>query len=75
MNAITYTVTYRVPGFLRRKVTLKNVIGDGIEPGHGFRFFTLLDGRMIHVPLATEVEFAKERTIAIESKIRKEAGH
>ncbi len=74
MTDIIYTIKYKVPGFFSRKVTLKNVVGDGIEAELGFRFFKMLDGAMVHVPLYTIVEFSKERELAIATKVKDEAG-
>lgn len=58
----------------RRWRKLTGVIGDGIIPEAGIRFFTLISGEMIYIPLNSEVIFSKEREIAIHTKIKQEAG-
>lgn len=72
MNKLTYKVRYKSPGqwFWR---TIKNVIGDAIEPGQ-FRWFLLEDGRMIYVSLDAEVEFSTDRHKVISNSIKKESG-
>lgn len=66
-----YTVKYRLHG-RRFFKTLKNVVGDGIE--NNFRFFSLDDETLIHVPWDTEVHFSPERAVAIRDKMSKQAG-
>lgn len=74
MTHLTYTAQYRVPTLFRRWQKLTNVIGDGIIADAGIRFFTLIYGEMIYIPLNSEVVFSKEREIAIHTKIKQEAG-
>jgi hypothetical protein len=74
MAEITYTAKYKHPGPFQRFKKLKNVSGDGLIMEAGIRFFQLLTGEMIYVPIGCEVHFSKEREVAIKSKIREEAG-
>lgn len=74
MAEITYSAKYRTPTPLRRWVKLKGVVGDGIITEMGCRYFCLVTGEMIYIPINSEVMFSREREIAIKSKIKEEAG-
>ena len=74
MTPITYTVKFRTAGLFRRLRVLKDVDGDGLLQDIGLRFFKLITGELIYIPIQTEVHFSKEREVAIHSKIKEEAG-
>ncbi len=69
----TYNVKYKLPnGWLWKSI--KNVIGDGMEPENGFRFFHLENDTIIHLPIYTAVIFGPERQKVIEKEMSKEIG-
>lgn len=66
-----YGVRYRNPGqFFWRRL---RAVGDGVEPGL-FRWFLLDDERLVYVSLNAEVEFSKERKMAVAASMRRETG-
>lgn len=71
---ITYVAKYKHSGLFQRFRKLKNVTGDGLMLDAGLRFFRLLTGELVYVPIGCEVHFSKEREVAIKSKIQEEAG-